>query len=181
MIARARIPNLLTFARVAAVPLCLALMLFHPAPQPALFVIFVLASLTDFLDGHLARKWNATSAIGTLLDPVADKLLVALVLVYLAVDSRGALFLPAVVIILRELYISGLREFLAARQIALPVSRSGKWKTAMQMTGIGLVLGALTVVGPLLMKLGTLLIWLSAVLALTSAVDYTRAAWRSLR
>lgn len=181
MIDRVRIPNLLTFARVAAVPLCLALMLFHPAPQPALFVIFVLASLTDFLDGYLARKWNAQSAIGTLLDPVADKLLVALMLVYLAVDSQGALFLPAVVIILREIYISGLREFLAARQIALPVSRGGKWKTATQMLGIGLVLAALTVIAPLVMKVGMLLIWLSAALALISAVGYTRAAWGGLR
>lgn len=179
MIARARIPNLLTFARVAAVPLAVALMLLLAVPHVALFVLFVLASLTDFLDGYLARKWNATSDLGALLDPIADKLLVALMLVYLVLDSRGALFIPAVIIILRELYISGLREFLAARQIALPVSRGGKWKTATQMVGISLVLGGLSFIAPLLVKGGMLLIWLSAALALLSAAGYTRGALRS--
>jgi phosphatidylglycerophosphate synthase len=243
MLARAQIPNLLTFGRVAAVPLCLAIMLMNPAWKfSALLGIFILAALTDFLDGYLARKWKVVSALGALLDPIADKLLVALMLVYLLLvggltppsfaslstpaaprlamegyagltalfsGSISPLFLPVAIILLRELYISGLREFLSARQIALPVSKSGKWKTALQMLAITLLLtqlaidppgqinfpctlvakaNALTtdcISQPWILRLAKLaglpLLYVSALLALTSAVAYTRASWKHLR
>jgi cardiolipin synthase len=242
MLARAQIPNLLTFGRVAAVPLCLGIMLMNPAWKfQALLGIFILASLTDFLDGYLARKWNVVSALGALLDPIADKLLVALMLVYLLLvggltppsftslstpaasgsagpthdllhlfgGSISPLFLPVAIILLRELYISGLREFLSARQIALPVSKSGKWKTALQMLAITLLLtqlaidppgqinfpctlvakaNALTtdcISQPWILRLAKLaglpLLYVSALLALTSAVAYTRASCKHLR
>jgi cardiolipin synthase len=252
MLARERIPNLLTYARLAAVPLCLAIMLLNPAWKAwGLLFLFFFAALTDYLDGYLARKWNVVSPIGTLLDPVADKLLVALMLVYLLIegiplpslssfaDSRlvlegyaptlsaasgssiSPLFLPVVVILLRELYISGLREFLAYRQIKLPVSNGGKWKTAMQMIAISLLLAALALatfaetlpatasplfcaapfaaafshlcdVEPLVATavdawvgiiglVGICLLYLSALLALTSAISYTRVAATHLR
>ncbi len=160
MLTKRRIPNALTFLRIAAVPLVLFIALRAPEQKAALFWIFLLAAATDFLDGYLARKWNATSPFGAMLDQIGDKLLVATLLLYLvvvhnpcaiAMDRFGhvaprgiihfdSLFLPAIVIILRELYVSGLREFLALRRIALPVSRLGKYKTAGQMLGIGLLL-----------------------------------------
>jgi cardiolipin synthase (CMP-forming) len=176
MLRRQNIPNLLTGARVAAVPLCLAVILLNPADKAlTLFWIFVAACLTDFLDGYLARKWDAMSPVGTLLDPIADKLLVALMLIYLLTVLGSDLFVPVVVILVRELYISGLREFLAARQIKLPVSRGGKLKTALQMVAIAALLS------PLPALPGVALLYLSAVLALSSAVAYTRASWKHLR
>jgi phosphatidylglycerophosphate synthase len=242
VIDRARIPNLLTFARAAAVPVSLLIMIFSPGQHAWLYVIFVTASLTDLLDGYLARKWNSVSPLGALLDPIADKLLVALTLVYILVEggitpyaaspltpsasgspweatqafnhgtawatglvdllhlsfpvpspadapfvtmlwtlSASSLFIPVILILLRELYISGLREFLATRQMTLPVSKGGKWKTAMQMTGIGLVLGAPVFAEPFFAALGNAFIWLAALLALVSAVDYTRKAWGILK
>ena len=143
MLAKRHIPNLLTFARAAAVPVSLVLIYALPHPAMALFVIFIAAALTDFLDGYLARKWNAISPLGAMLDPVADKLLVALLLIYVLTVLKGALFLPVVVILLRELYISGLREFLASRSASLPVSKGGKLKTTLQMLALALLLGRL--------------------------------------
>jgi cardiolipin synthase (CMP-forming) len=143
MLARRQIPNLLTFARVLAVPACLVIMLLFPAKPMWLLWIFIAASFTDFLDGYLARRWNATSNLGALLDPIADKLLVALMLIYLLIMLGMPLLLPVAVILLRELYISGLREFLATKQVTLPVSKGGKWKTALQMLAIISLLGGL--------------------------------------
>lgn len=228
---RQQIPNLLTFGRVLAVPICLAIMLGDPSWKAlALFVLFIAASVTDYLDGYLARKWNVVSTIGALFDPIADKLLVALMLVYLLVEAGftgplttiatpyafllppgvthvSPLFLPIVVILLRELYISGLREFLANRRIALPVSSSGKWKTALQMVTISVLLGLLAfevspsplyctapfaeafgkdcgLVNPLIVEIARPfalpLLYASAILAFTSAVSYTRASWKHL-
>lgn len=210
MPARARIPNLLTFARVAAVPVCLGIILLDvPEKYTALLWIFIAASLTDFLDGYLARKWGAVSALGTLLDPIADKLLVALMLTYLLTMKGLALLAPIAIILLRELYISGLREFLATRQITLPVSKGGKLKTATQMIAVTLLLAELAMnppgrinfpcqlvahaqelttscIGqPLLLRLakvaGLPMLYAAAFLAFVSAVGYTRASWKHLR
>lgn len=180
MLTRQQIPNLLTFARVAAVPLCLALMILFPHARAALLIVFVIAAITDFFDGYLARRWNATSRLGALLDPIADKLLVALMLLYLAVLNLAA-FLPVVIILLRELYVAGLREFLANQQISLPVSSGGKWKTALQMLAITLLLAqdAFPSIAHL-STLGTPLLYASALLALTSAIRYTRASLKHL-
>lgn len=174
-----QIPNLLTFARVLAVPLALALMVVHAKPGP-LLVLFVLASLTDFLDGYLARKWNAVTPLGTMLDPIADKLLVALMLVYLAMVTQMA-FLPIALILLRELYISGLREFLALRAIPLPVSKGGKWKTAVQMVAIIVLYGSVVLQNLRVWDVGVALLWIATILALVSAAQYSRAAWKHLR
>lgn len=183
MLARARIPNYLTFARVAAVPVCLVLMLVAPQHVAALLWIFIAASLTDFLDGYLARKWNVVSALGALLDPIADKLLVALMLIYLTTQPAfsAVIFAPVAIILLRELYISGLREFLAKRSISLPVSSGGKWKTAMQMIAITLLLAHPVYPAMVPAIAGVVLLYLSALLAFTSALQYTRASWVHLR
>ena len=164
-----------------AVLLCLLIIVATPPPvHRALFWIFIIASATDFLDGYLARKWNAASALGALLDPIADKLLVALLLLYLLVDYGLPLFIVAV-IILRELYIAGLREFLAARQISLPVSYGGKIKTSLQMVGISVMLAAPALNLPRATALGTHVLWLAAAFAFASALQYTKASWPHLR
>ena len=204
---RRHIPNLLTGARLLAVPVCLVMMEWMTAPAQVLFWVFCAASITDFLDGYLARRWQVTSTFGALLDPIADKLLVALMLVYLLVEqgngvhccggsdspslsapppffagfATAALFLPVVVILLRELYISGLREFLAARGMTLPVSRGGKLKTTLQMVGIALLLGGMAFAIPEAGRLGTIAIWLAAMVAFITAIDYTRGSWALLR
>ena len=208
MTLRQRIPNLLTFARVLAVPVCLYLTCFAANGSFAVFWIFIAASLTDFFDGYLARKWNAVSPLGTFLDPVADKLLVGLMLIYLLTMFGTVLLLPVIVILLREIYISALREFLAAKGASLPVSKGGKLKTALQMLAIALLLGHLaynppgalrfpcTIVHsmqgfltsdcsnqPWLLQLaekgGTPLLDAAAIVALLTALHYTYAARKS--
>lgn len=179
MISKKHIPNLLTLLRVAAVPVALVLMAGNVGPWP-LLLLFIAASLTDFFDGYLARQWNATSPLGTMLDPIADKLLVALMLFYLAFVTHLGL-VPIALILLREVYISGLREFLALRQVALPVSKGGKLKTATQMLAIIVLYGSVALQTPQLWDPGMLLLWLSALLAVWSAAQYTRAAWPHLK
>lgn len=209
-----RIPNLLTFARVLAVPICLALMLVEidtTQRYQLLAIIFVAACLTDFLDGYLARKWNAVTPLGTMLDQISDKLIIALMLVYLIVVMGPSLLLPVMVMLLRELYISGLREFLALRSIPLPVSKLGKWKTMTQMVAISCLLGRLAINPPHELKFscriikdvatntlksscadqpiwlraiqegGIPLLYIAAILAFISAVTYTAAARKSFR
>ena len=174
-----QIPNLLTLARTLAVPVALALIVLQVGPGP-LLALFLFAAATDYLDGYLARKWNAVTPLGTMLDPIADKLLVALMLVYLAVVTQMA-FLPIALILMRELYISGLREYLALRAIPLPVSSGGKWKTTVQMLAIIVLYGSVFLQHPRVWDGGIVLLWIATFLALTSAVQYTRAAWKHLR
>lgn len=178
MIKKSNIPNLLTGARVLAVPLALVIILTQGS-MALLLALFLFAAATDFLDGYLARKWHSTSALGALVDPVADKLLVTLILLYL-LSQHAAPLTPIAVILLREIYISALREFLSTRGERLPVSKGGKWKTALQMLSITGLLTALTWDEDELWNAGLFLLWASAVLTLTSAINYTRAAWPTL-
>lgn len=170
------IPNALTFARIAIIPLCIGLWY---ADVPTLYgwlcALFVAASLTDFLDGYLARSWNVVSPLGAMLDPMADKLLVATLLILLTHDAQIPVLIT-LVIILREIFIAGLRECLALQHIALPVSRGGKWKTALQMIALSLLLFALSLHNNELKDIATVLLALSASLALISAYHYTRYA-----
>lgn len=186
MLNKKHIPNLLTVGRALAVPLALAYLVFWPGNAFPLFVIFVAASVTDFFDGYLARKWNAESAFGAMLDPIADKLLVATLLLYL-VTYTYAPMLPIAVILLREIYISGLREFLALRGVAMPVSKGGKLKTTLQMLAIALLLGSMAfqVTHRLPAQhgwnIGIAVLWVSALLSLLTALDYTRKALPALK
>ncbi|PZP87212.1 MAG: CDP-diacylglycerol--glycerol-3-phosphate 3-phosphatidyltransferase [Azospirillum brasilense] len=189
MLTKQNIPNLLTYARVAAVPAALFIATVMPGLRQLMFWIFLAAAITDFFDGYLARKWNAVSATGALLDPIADKLLVAVALLYL-LEYTNAPIGAVGIILCRELYIAGLREFLAKRQIDLPVSRGGKWKTALQLSAITLLLATVANypmpylrVGEVMFNawnVGVILLWVSALLALSSAFSYTRSAQRSL-
>ena len=173
-------PNLLTISRIAAVPLIVALMLLGgPAARWAAFALFVVAAVTDYADGWLARKWRQRSALGVMLDPIADKLLVAAALVMLAGDGTiaGATLIAAVVILAREILISGLREYLAGLDFQVPVSRLAKVKTATQLVAVAILFagppGEALVPG--LLAVGTALLWLAALLSLTTGYDYLKA------
>ncbi len=172
--------NQLTAARVLIIPL-LALVFYLPGRSGHLgaAVLFGLASLTDWLDGYLARRRNEVTAFGRFLDPVADKLLVATALVLLVEAGRTPALLAAI-IIGREIVISALREWLAQVSGIVHVSLLGKWKTAMQMIAIFCLLLHETILGLDMHVIGLVLLWIAALLTLWSAYEYLRDAWSEL-
>jgi CDP-diacylglycerol---glycerol-3-phosphate 3-phosphatidyltransferase len=174
------LPNLLTLSRILAIPLVVAT--FYVPGDYARWLgcaLFSAAALTDWLDGHVARRWEQQSEIGRFLDPIADKLLVAATLLMLVARHRFSsewAVLPALVILCREILVSGLREYLAGLRVGVPVSRLAKWKTAIQMVAIGvLIVGK---AGPALLPvtaIGESLLWVAALLTLVTGYDYLRA------
>lgn len=139
------LPNLLTLSRMAMLPVLVGLF-FVPGTAAAwgALGLYIVAAVTDFLDGHLARSMNAMSDLGRFLDPISDKIFVAVLLVTLVEFDRlpGVWIIPAIVILSREFMVSGLREYLGPKNIQVPVSRLAKWKTGIQMTALGfLVIG----------------------------------------
>jgi CDP-diacylglycerol--glycerol-3-phosphate 3-phosphatidyltransferase len=177
MIEKKSIPNLLTIGRMAAVPVALGVMLLVSDPWVWLFTLFVFAALTDYLDGYLARKWQATSDFGTLMDPMADKLLVITLLLYL-LQMTGLALLPVALIVLREVFIAGLRAHVALKGASVPVSASGKWKTALQMIALALLLAGEAWPVMYLREGGEVLLWASALLGAWSAVEYIRGVYK---
>ena len=177
---RYNLPNLLTYGRVLAVPAVVAC-LFWPGEFVMRWValgLFVLAAVTDFLDGYLARALAQQSSLGRMLDPIADKLLVSAVLLMLVADRTIASFSiwAAIVILCREILVSGLREFLAGLEVSVPVSKVAKWKTGVQMVALGFLIAgpAGEAVVPGTIKIGLALLWLSAVLTLYTGWDYLK-------
>jgi cardiolipin synthase (CMP-forming) len=173
--------NCLTYGRLAAVPVMVGL-LFWPDSIPArfsAFAIFAAAAVTDYLDGYVARTYSQSSALGRMLDPIADKLLVAACLLMLVADRTisGAATWAAIVILCREVLVSGLREYLAELKVGLPVSRVAKWKTTVQLLALGfLVAGpAGETILPGTERIGIGLLWLAAALTLWTGWDYMRA------
>ena len=179
------VPNVLTWLRILAIPLVVILFYlpFHWS-DPAAGLLFAAAGITDSLDGYYARKLGQTSRLGAFLDPVADKLMVAVALVLL-VQEHGNLWLtlPAAVIIGREITVSALREWMAEigarRKVA--VSALGKYKTILQITGLSLMLFREPLLGLPVYEFGLWLTLVAAVLTLWSMVAYLRAAWPDLR
>lgn len=182
------LPNLLTYARIAAVPVVVVCMYWsnvlhggHWLRWVAL-ATFIAAGVTDFLDGYFARAWGQQSALGRMLDPIADKLLVASCLLMLAAEETiyGWSLIAAVIILCREILVSGLREFLAELRVSVPVTRLSKWKTAGQLVAIGFLIAgrAGTVVYPVNLEIGLTLLWLSAIITLYTGWDYFRAGLR---
>jgi cardiolipin synthase (CMP-forming) len=177
--------NLLTFARIAAVPAVVACLYWQDILQGGVWlrwvalVIFISAGVTDVLDGYFARKWKEQSSFGRMLDPIADKLLVASCLLMLAADGtiRGWSLWAAIVILCREILVSGLREYLAELRVSVPVTQLAKWKTTLQLVAVGfLVAGkAGDAILPVVTPIGLTLIWLSALLTLYTGWDYFRA------
>lgn len=179
------IPNLLTYGRILAVPvivLCFFVegeLASSDFARWAGFWIFVVASFTDYLDGYLARIWNQTSNIGRMLDPIADKLLVASVLLLMAADGTiaGWSVWAAITILCREILVSGLREYLAALKVAVPVTRIAKWKTTIQMVAIAFLLAgpAGDKIVPYTTEMGIGLLWIAAILTFYTGYDYFKA------
>ena len=178
------LPNLLTLSRILVIPALVgAFFLQAPLANWVALTLFVAAGLTDWLDGHMARARNQVSGLGRFLDPVADKLLVAAALMMLVFNGHiaGISILPAVVILCREILVSGLREFLAEIKASLPVSKLAKWKTGVQMVAIGFVIvgDAGWHVIPVL-EIGLVGLWLAALLTLYTGYDYLRAGLRHM-
>ena len=200
------LPNLLTYARIAAIPVVVACMYWQAILQGGLWlrwvalVIFIIAGITDFFDGYLARTWDQQSLLGRMLDPIADKLLVASCLLMLAADDtiKGWSLFAAIIILCREILVSGLREYLAELRVSVPVTQLAKWKTTMQLVAIGFLLcgeagdsvlpqsvlawrwksGEEMI--PLANSVGLVLLWMSALLTLYTGWDYFRAGMRHL-
>ena len=179
------LPNILTYARILAVPLIVVCFFLEGRLQSSDFArwlslgIFIAASLTDFLDGYLARKWKQTSNIGRMLDPIADKLVVSVVLLLLAAEGSiaGWSLWAGVIILCREILVSGLREYLASLEVSVPVSWLAKWKTAIQLVAIGFLLAgpAGDKIVPHVTEMGHVLLWISAVVTLYTGWDYFRS------
>ncbi len=178
------LPNILTYGRVAAVPVVVALLFWREVDWAdwAAFGVFALAAITDFFDGYLARAWSQQSSLGRMLDPIADKLLVAAVLLMLASNHsvEGLHLWAAIVILCREILVSGLREYLAELRVPVPVTAVAKWKTTAQLVALGFLIA-----GPAGEKAlpgahvaGIVLLWISAVLTLYTGWDYMKASYQ---
>ena len=166
-------PNLLTIGRVLAVP-ALAAAFYLPGDigKWTTCVLFSIAAITDFLDGYLARSWSMQSSFGRMLDPIADKLLVGAAILMLVHFDRAPI-LPSLVILCREIIVSGLREFLAELRVGLPVSRLAKWKTGVQMTALGfLMAGSAAPWWAFAEEIGWYGLWLAAGLTVITGLDY---------
>jgi cardiolipin synthase len=174
--------NILTLSRIAAIPLVVACFwLDRGWSQWLSMILFVAAGVTDWFDGYFARRYHQISRLGRFLDPIADKLLVAAALLML-VDSgplSGVHVLAALIILAREILVSGLREFLAELRVGLPVSQLAKWKTAVQMAAIAFLLVG-DAASPVVTKLGLWLIWIAAGLTLVTGYDYLRTGLRHM-
>jgi CDP-diacylglycerol--glycerol-3-phosphate 3-phosphatidyltransferase/cardiolipin synthase len=178
------LPNLLTYFRVLAVPIVVGCLFWYEDGTMrwvALF-IFAVAAITDFFDGWLARLWSQQSSLGRMLDPIADKLLVASCLLMLVADHtiQGLWIWAAIIILCREILVSGLREYLAELRVSVPVSTVAKWKTALQLFSLGfLVVGpAGEEVLPHTVEIGRWLLLIAALLTLYTGYDYFRAGLR---
>ena len=171
------LPNWMTIMRIAITPL-IAVLIWIDEPtygyQLAL-ALYTIASVTDYIDGYMARRLNVESPLGEMLDPIADKLLIAAVLLALAsVTSSGWVFLaPALIILIREFMVSGLREFLAKQNVSAPVTRLAKWKTTAQILALGFLMGAPGFPGfPFAYEIGITLLWLAAILTVQTGSAY---------
>jgi cardiolipin synthase len=184
------LPNILTYSRIAAVPIVVGCIYVQSILDGPLWlrwvavVVFIAAGVTDFLDGYYARVWGQQSAFGRMLDPIADKLLVSACLLMLAADGiiHGWSLWAAIIILCREILVSGLREYLAALRVSVPVTRLAKWKTTVQLVAIGFLLAgdAGDQIVPVVTQIGLALLWISAIFTLYTGWDYFRAGVRHL-
>jgi cardiolipin synthase len=187
------LPNLLTLSRIVALPVLIALLWFPqwPTGYGIAFVLYCLMGITDYFDGYLARSQGAVSKLGQFLDPIADKIMVAAVILILVHnrDITGWSVIAALVILLREIAVSGLREFLGGLRVSVPVSKLAKWKTTFQMIALGalILMGAwptfaIPFTGGLLTpySVGYTTLWAAAVLTLVTGWDYLRVGLKHM-
>jgi len=174
------LPNILTYGRIAAVPALVAsFFLSGDFANWLALAIFTAAGITDFFDGYLARIWSQQSALGRMLDPIADKLLVGAALLMLVSNHiiAGWSLWAALIILSREMLVSGLREYLAEVEVSVPVTQIAKWKTTVQMIAIGFLLSgpAGEKLIPGVIDFGHFCLWVAAALTLYTGYDYLRA------
>jgi len=176
------VANKLTASRILIIPPILVLLVIHhPWAAWLALVLFVAAGITDLLDGHFARRYGEVSMIGQFLDPIADKLLVAAVILMLVHSGQigGFAVWPAVVILMREVAVSGLREFLAGVRVSVPVSQLAKWKTFLQIVALSfLIVGRYSPDWIPATRIGSIGLWIAGILTLVTAWDYWRASVR---
>jgi cardiolipin synthase (CMP-forming) len=178
------LPNILTYARIAAIPVVVGCVYGQSIMDGPLWLrwvalaVFIAAGVTDYLDGYYARIWDQQSAFGRMLDPIADKLLVASCLLMLAADNsiHGWTLWAAIVILCREILVSGLREYLAAARVSVPVTKLAKWKTTIQLVAIGFLIAgeAGQEILPATTMIGLTLLWMSAIFTIYTGWDYFR-------
>ncbi len=175
------LPNLLTLGRIAAIPvICLFVASGWEWLRWLALLLYVAAAITDWLDGFLARRMNLNSALGKMLDPIADKLLVGALLVTFAWtrDLNAFDLIPAIAILLREIFVSGLREYLGNRSIEVPVTFLAKWKTTAQLVALAFIMAA-----PMLLGLGFIshvALWIAGILTVWTGWEYLRSTWPHL-
>jgi cardiolipin synthase len=178
------LPNILTLSRIFAVPL-LVVLLWHPQwfDYSLAFALYVLMGVTDYFDGYLARAKGTVSKLGVFLDPIADKIMIAAVIVMLVFtrDIDEWHVIAALVILLREIAVSGLREFLAQLSVSMPVSKLAKWKTTFQLVSLGgIILGGAVPQFPWVHDIGLFCLWAAAVLTAITGWDYLRVGLRHM-
>ena len=174
--------NFLTLVRIIIIPIIvLCIYLKSPFFGWSAFILFCLASITDYFDGYLARIRNEITSFGTFLDPIADKLLVAAVILILT--SKGVIAdwetIPALIILLREITVSGLREYLAGIKVSVPVSRIAKLKTLLQLCSLALLILSESITDyNIIILLGNLFLWIAGILTLYTAFDYVKTSMK---
>lgn len=177
------VPNLLTLFRIVVIPaMVAAFFLDFPLANWVTFGLFVTASITDYFDGYLARAWNQVSPLGRFLDPVADKLLVAsAILMLVAMDMiNGLAVIAAVIILCREILVSGLREFLAELRVSLPTSKLAKWKTTVQMLSLCFLMVGRAWPAVPCEEIGHYTLWAAAILTIITGYDYLRVGLKHM-
>ncbi|HEX8446115.1 MAG TPA: CDP-diacylglycerol--glycerol-3-phosphate 3-phosphatidyltransferase [Sphingomonas sp.] len=178
------LPNILTLSRIFAMPI-LVFLLWNPGrfDYALAFGLYCLMGITDYFDGYLARAQGTVSKLGVFLDPIADKIMVAAVIVMLIFtrDIRSWHVIAALVILLREIAVSGLREFLAELRVSVPVSKLAKWKTTFQLVSLGAIIlaGAVPDQGWIL-AVGLFSLWAAAVLTVLTGWDYLRVGLKHM-
>lgn len=180
------LPNILTISRIVLLPVLIGLFFIEGACAAWMALwVYIFCAVTDFFDGWIARKYNITSGIGTFLDPISDKIMVAALLLALATFDRldGYWMIPAIIILSREFLIAGLREYLGPQNIKMPVSRLAKWKTGLQMTALGfLVIGDYgDVLVPDTLFIGQVLLSLAALLTLITGWNYLKIGLKHIK
>jgi cardiolipin synthase (CMP-forming) len=184
------LPNLLTLSRILAVPI-LVFLLWEPSwfDYGITFVLYCLVGITDYFDGYLARAQGTVSRLGQFLDPIADKIMIAAVIMMLVARPQAAgppiigewHLIPAMVILLREITVSGLREFLASLRVSMPVSQLAKWKTTFQLFSLGaLILSGAVPQWAWVHLIGLISLWAAAALTLVTGWDYLRVGLKHM-
>jgi len=175
------VPNLITIARILAIiPIAALVMSEDTTARSIALFLYIAAAVSDWVDGYLARAWNQYSDLGRMLDPIADKMLVAILIAVLAWDRSlsGLDMIPAIAILFRETFIPGLREFLGNKTVVLPVTQLAKWKTTIQLVALAVILAVPLIPG--LTLLASLVLWVAGIITLWTGWQYLRASWPHL-